>query len=230
MALPKKIQIDQTRSATRTVVVDREKVDRDVGFKCTSISNEDEDGVRIVELEITNGDQVYSIKKHSDRIDVLLRQFEELGILSEYVYFPEPSITIIEEESFDSGLLQGLFTSLSTRPWSVQTSVFSSGPAAAESGDVGDLQSSILKINYTTVQDDLKIKFKWKVSCQDGDGLSFMINEVLQDQISGEADWSEVTYDLEKRRAYTFKWVYSKDSLGSAGSDAGWVDDVIIYS
>jgi len=231
MGLPTKIRLDQNRSATRSVVVNKQSVDKDISFRCTSISEEDAEGIRIVSLEVTNGDSVHAVRKESDRVDVLLRQFEKAGVLDEYTYFPEPEIEVIESESFDSGSIDSPFSSTGGSAWTVDSTVFSSGPAAVQSGDIGNRRSSILRMNYTTVQDNLKIKFKWKVSSQESsDYLTFKINGTTQSQISGEADWSEVSFDLATSGSYTFKWIYSKDGSGSSGSDSGWIDDVVIYS
>jgi hypothetical protein len=46
------------------------------------------------------------------------------------------------------------------------------------------------------------------------------------DTISGETAWQQKTYDLRGKN--TVEWRYIKDSSISSGSDAGWVDRVII--
>jgi hypothetical protein len=58
------------------------------------------------------------------------------------------------------------------------------------------------------------------------DFLSFYIDNVLQDQWSGEIDWSPETYTVSTG-IHTFKWSYTKDESANAGSDAAWIDYIL---
>ena len=70
------------------------------------------------------------------------------------------------------------------------------------------------------------IKFYWKVSSEeDADYLKFYIDDVEQDDISGEVDWQQKSYAVSSG-IHTLKWVYVKDSSGEDGDDCGWVDFV----
>ncbi len=76
---------------------------------------------------------------------------------------------------------------------------------------------------------DSGIGFWWKVSSEENnDILSFYINDELKESISGEVDWTEVSYDLPAG-TYNLVWEYKKNSTVSSGSDAAWVDDISIH-
>lgn len=116
---------------------------------------------------------------------------------------------------------QVFFTSSGNQPWFGQNVFTSDGEDAAQSGFILDGQSSQI---VTTVQGPASIFFNWRVSSEsDYDYLSFYINDVLQDRISGEVDWQEIGYSLTAG-ANSLKWVYSKDGSQSEGFDRGWVD------
>ena len=53
----------------------------------------------------------------------------------------------------------------------------------------------------------------------------YLLSRIIQASISGEVDWTQVTYPLTSGQ-HTLKWRYKKDFAGSAGSDCGWVDDI----
>lgn len=60
------------------------------------------------------------------------------------------------------------------------------------------------------------------------DWLSFYANENRVDRISGTANWTTKTYTVPANGDYTFRWVYSKDSSMSSGSDCGSIDNISI--
>ncbi len=93
---------------------------------------------------------------------------------------------------------------------------------AAESGSISDSQESWMQTTVTAAAGD-KVSFYWKVSSGSGDYLKFYIDGQYQTGITGEVDWQKKSYSLTAG-SRTLKWVYSKDSSGSAGDDCGWVD------
>ena len=112
-----------------------------------------------------------------------------------------------------------------TATWEVDTTVTHDGLAAARSGTIGDYQSSELTL---TVADAASLSFWWKVSSKAGVAhLSFSINGVERNAISGEVEWQQETYSLTPG-IHTLQWSYTKDSSGSSGADAGWVDQVVL--
>ena len=107
--------------------------------------------------------------------------------------------------------------------WEGQQNVCFFDNDAAQSPDLSSDQSSSI---WTTVYGPSSLSFYWKVSSEPGfDTLSFYIDNVLQESISGEVDWEQQTFPISEG-THTLKWTYSKDQFISLGSDAGWLDKV----
>jgi lysyl endopeptidase len=107
-----------------------------------------------------------------------------------------------------------------------QTTTYSTGGSAAQSGNIGNSQSSTLS---TTVTGPGALTFDWKVSSQaGGDILSVAVDGVVQSalSISGEAGWVSHTLNLASG-SHTVVWTYAKNASRSSGSDAAWVDNVV---
>jgi hypothetical protein len=108
------------------------------------------------------------------------------------------------------------------------------GDYCARSGSIGDGEISTLEINIdVTAAGDLS--FYKKVSCEETlwgfylDFLAFYLDDAMQDQWSGEIDWSQETYSIGTG-VHNLKWTYEKDGYlgGSDGSDAAWLDDILL--
>jgi len=97
------------------------------------------------------------------------------------------------------------------------------GNFCARSGAIGNSSTSTMFVTYDVAGDDT-ISFYRKVSSEDGyDFLEFYIDSQLQDEWSGEEDWSRVAFPVTAGE-HIFKWVYSKDQYVTGGSDRAWVD------
>jgi hypothetical protein len=109
--------------------------------------------------------------------------------------------------------------------WFPETTTYYYGGSAAQSGAIGNNQSSWLQ---TTVVGPGTLSFYWKVSSElNYDFLEFYIDGVRQPgPISGTVDWQQKIFPIT-RGSHTLKWVYVKDDLVIAGSDCGWVDKVV---
>jgi alpha-tubulin suppressor-like RCC1 family protein len=108
-------------------------------------------------------------------------------------------------------------------PWLSETSN-TLDSAAAQSGPIGDGQQSTLE---TTATGPGTLQFWWKVSSEAGhDFLSFSINGAAAASISGSVDWQQQTLYLPDG-PLDLRWTYAKDVSGAAGSDAGWLDQVV---
>lgn len=113
------------------------------------------------------------------------------------------------------------YTSGGDAVWYGQATTYYYGGSAAQSGDIGDNQSSFFQ---TTINGPTTVKFWWKVSSELGwDYLQVFVDEILIEQISGEVNWQEKVLTLGSG-SHVVKWVYYKDSSISSGSDCGWVD------
>jgi len=71
------------------------------------------------------------------------------------------------------------------------------------------------------------ISFVRKVSSEASDKLKFYIDNTKMAEWSGtNTGWKRESFFVGQGY-HTFKWVYSKDGSGSAGSDAAWVDYIV---
>jgi len=96
---------------------------------------------------------------------------------------------------------------------------------ALQSADVLDGETTYLE---TAVEGPTPLGFYWKVSSESNyDYLRFYIDGVLQNGISGEVDWQQMIYALGSG-SHTLRWVYSKDSGLSSGSDCAWLDRIVV--
>ena len=111
-------------------------------------------------------------------------------------------------------------------PWTAQTAVTHDGVDAAQSGAIGDNQTSSLE---ATVTGPATLSFWWKVDSE----LNFDFLTVDVDGaapfpgISGNVDWQQKTIALPAG-AHTIHWTYTKDGSVSVGQNAAWLDQVTI--
>ncbi len=109
--------------------------------------------------------------------------------------------------------------------WFHQATIAQYDGDAAQSGPLADNQRAYLE---TMVTGPSPLSFYWKVSSEeDWDFLQFYIDGVLQSSISGEVDWTPLSYSLGSG-AHTLRWSYVKDANTVGGSDCGWVDHVVL--
>ena len=100
------------------------------------------------------------------------------------------------------------------------------GTYCAKSGDISDNQTSMLYVELEVTTNG-EISFWRKVSSEGSfDYLKFYIDSTLQDEWSGEIDWSEVSFNVNSGN-HSFNWVYEKDGSVSNGEDCGWIDYII---
>ena len=102
-----------------------------------------------------------------------------------------------------------------------------------KSGAITHSQTSRLE---TVVAGPGKIKFQWKVSCEDYfvfrthkillDYLSFSVDGTEHGFVNGETDWTNVTFTVDGEGEHVIAWSYIKDSEGSDGEDCAWLDAV----
>lgn len=113
--------------------------------------------------------------------------------------------------------------------WTVSTQSPYEGTYSAKSGAIDDNETSGLFISMNVTTND-EISFFRKVSSEDNyDFLKFYIDNTLQDEWSGEVNWSEVSYPVSSGN-HTFKWIYEKDVSVASGSDCAFVDYIIFPS
>ncbi len=96
-----------------------------------------------------------------------------------------------------------------------------------ESGDINNSQVSTLKLvtNFSQAGD---VSFMFKTSTEGSyDFLFFNVNNTNINSWSGENSWTNYTYPVNAG-SYTLRWKYTKDNVVSSGSDACWVDNIIM--
>ena len=115
--------------------------------------------------------------------------------------------------------------------WMPQIDETHDGAGAARSGVVSDGQSSWLQ---TTVTGPGTLSFWWNVSSESAengylfDYLEFSVDGTRNAKIGGtSAAWEQKTVPVSGSGAHVFKWNYRKDNTWSAGSDCGWVDQIV---
>jgi V8-like Glu-specific endopeptidase len=119
-----------------------------------------------------------------------------------------------------------VWTTGGNKNWFGQDAIWNYGGDSAQSGDILDNQNSSIQ---TTVIGPGTLNFIWKVSSEASwDYLRFYIDGVQQAAITGEVSWQLKNYNIASG-THTLKWNYTKDSISSSGSDAGWLDKVEFY-
>ncbi|MHC4105884.1 MAG: hypothetical protein ACYSR9_13160, partial [Planctomycetota bacterium] len=117
------------------------------------------------------------------------------------------------------------WSSYGDESWETTRSERHSGFFSAKSGPIEDGEITILEVSLDCVSGD--ITFYRKVSSEPRwDYLMFKIDGVEKESWSGEEDWAEVSFPVDKG-IRTFKWAYSKDSSISEGDDSAWIDDIV---
>jgi hypothetical protein len=116
-----------------------------------------------------------------------------------------------------------VWTNMTGFLWYGQTNISHDGAASAQTFLTANGQQAVLG---TTVAGPGTLSFWSKVSSQaDSDFLSFNVNGTNWLALSGEADWEQHSFYLPAGQL-NLSWTYAKDSSGSAGQDAAWVDQV----
>jgi len=114
----------------------------------------------------------------------------------------------------------------STAPWAVTNGDSYLGSQSLKSGIIGTGQRS--DISYTANFSAGVVSFARKVSSESGyDFLSFSVDGVVLGAWAGEVAWSVVSFPLDSG-THTLLWTYAKDGDISSGSDAAWIDNVVI--
>ncbi len=107
--------------------------------------------------------------------------------------------------------------------WTISPFYPYEGVYHAKSGDIGDNQTSELKLTTTVMFADT-IYFYVKTSTEISDKLKFYINNTLKQEFSGiGAGWILAKFYVPEG-VHTFKWIYEKNGTISAGDDCAWID------
>jgi hypothetical protein len=127
-------------------------------------------------------------------------------------------------ESFEAGVPEGF--AFEGGNWVRDNSTAYDGDYSMKSASISHEQTTSMEITLDVVS-SAEIVFFYKVSSESGyDYLKFYIDGGLEDEWSGEVDWTEVSFPVASG-THTFKWSYEKDGSVSNGSDCAWVDNII---
>ena len=108
--------------------------------------------------------------------------------------------------------------------WFGQVEVTGDGVDAAQSGEVGRYEYSLLQ---TAVEGPGTLTFQWKVSSEPHhDSLRFFVSGQEQNRISGNIDWQAKSYQIGSG-THTLEWRYVKDGSVDSYQDAAWIDQVV---
>lgn len=127
--------------------------------------------------------------------------------------------------TFEDGTISG-FTSGSPS-WTSTTTSVHSGSRSARSADIGDggITTMSRSVSLTSAG---TVSFWYSVSSEASyDYGGFYIDGALQVERSGTVGWTSASYSLSAG-AHTLEWRYDKDGSLSSGSDAMFVDDVVV--
>jgi subtilisin-like proprotein convertase family protein len=136
---------------------------------------------------------------------------------------------VIEVGSIELGLAEALdvpqqtVTTSGDLPWLPNWLYTRDGEDAARSGDIDNLQQSVMT---TEVTGPCKLTFYWGVSSEkDYDFLRFFIDDEEKAAISGEVGWTRQEHFIPAG-THSLKWVYQKDDYVARGLDSGFVDQL----
>jgi len=117
-----------------------------------------------------------------------------------------------------------LLISSGVGPWSAYFYGPSNGEKAVVSGEMGDNQVSRIQ---GSLDGPGTIVFRWKVSSEtNADVLIFRANGVELGRISGEQDWTHVSFNLPPG-PQSVLWTYEKNAALHSGQDRAWLGSVM---
>lgn len=120
---------------------------------------------------------------------------------------------------------QFVWTTGGDADWFAQTNTTHDGVDAAQSGAIGDDQSTWIE---TTLIGPGTLSFWWRVSSDDFVGYDYLeltINDNYIQEIAGDSGWQWVTQELDEG-TNVVRWTYWKDFTFADGADAAWLDEV----
>lgn len=133
---------------------------------------------------------------------------------------PEPDLDTAINEAANNAFN---WSSGGNRKWLTENDA-ARGGEVARSGPIGHGEKSHIQTSLTGPG---TLSFWWKVSSQPTyDVLRLLLNGVEQARISGNTTWARHSLVLPWG-GNTVKWEYIKNGSVVAGSDAGWVDQVV---
>ena len=130
------------------------------------------------------------------------------------------------KETFETGDFSAFnWQTLGGGHWHIDNSTSNTGMYSARSGTIGNANLSTLQVQIEVLEDGQISFYKKTCTEADKDKLTFYVDNQTLGVWSGEIGWSKESFNVTAG-THTFKWIYMKDSSGSYGDDACWIDDV----
>ncbi|MBP84122.1 MAG: hypothetical protein CMO61_09800 [Verrucomicrobiales bacterium] len=197
-----------------------------------------ESGIDVLRL-LDDGVEVRSVSGEEDWREVNYEVAAGVHTMR-WVYEKDPVISVGSDTAWvdqivlaTTGQLSDAIDNSSVDPftsdpqWFRQTTTTFDGVDAAQSGNASDEEITFLDFS---VEGPDTIAFQWKVSSEANyDYLRFKVDGTEIAAIAGEVGWERVVHELPSG-THALRWEFDKDQYVSAGSDAGWLDDVALLS
>lgn len=179
------------------------------------------DGSAMVKISVTVNPELQGIA---------LAEFKLCWIAGAYKVEKNYQLLIGERiEDWESGdFSMNPWNTNTSRSWFITNENAYEGVYAARSAQIGNNQTSSLKISLQVTQADT-LSFYYFVSSEYGgywgmyDYLAFYINDVEKDAWDGEVNWTKASYAVSPGN-YIFEWRYIKDYMSSGGQDMAMLD------
>ncbi|SVE50731.1 uncharacterized protein METZ01_LOCUS503585, partial [marine metagenome] len=130
--------------------------------------------------------------------------------------------------NFEDGEVPSNFSMSGNADWGVTSSTYASGTYSLKSGSIVHSQTSCVSLTQTTIAGPLV--FYYKTSSESSDNLKFYLDGSINKTASGttSSSWTRYSATVSSSGSHTFKWCYEKDSSSSSGSDAVWIDEILM--
>lgn len=130
-------------------------------------------------------------------------------------------------EDFESGEFTSFpWEHAGSADWFVQSTNVQAGEYAAQSGNIGNNQSSTLQLTVDVLSAG-DVSFWYKVSSEANyDYFRFLVDGSQVLQAAGTVGWTEATAALTAGE-HTLSFTFDKDVSVSNGSDCAWIDELV---
>lgn len=143
------------------------------------------------------------------------------------VMFPESGFqefVITDRISFEQNAFSHNWFHEGEDLWTITDEEALHGNYSAMSGTAGLNEISAMSL-FVDAEEDGVASFHYKVSTANNDLLVFLINGEMEENWSGEIDWTYYEIELEAGE-YSLTWVYYRGGTNPGGQDRIWVDNI----
>ena len=129
--------------------------------------------------------------------------------------------------NFESGTFESQFYFSGDEDWVIDGSLILGGSFSAHSGDIGDSQTSILRLDVGFAADGT-VAFNHRESTQSfSDYLEFRVDGTLFNSWAGLNNMAGANFPVDAGN-HTLEWRFTKDAFSSSGNDAVYIDDIVL--